>query len=101
MLGRNGVGKSVDAARRHRHQQCLAGEIVFDNEVLKKAAALQARPHGHRLRAAGPRNLPAADGQGKPRDRLCRPQARSDRNIPGLHLRPLPRAEVHAGPARW
>jgi urea transport system ATP-binding protein len=38
----------------------------------QRAGALRAGQAGHRLRAAGPRDLSAADGEGKPGDRVMR-----------------------------
>ena len=90
----------LDAARHHRHQQRRRpARSSSTTRSCSKRPALQARAHGPRLRAAGARDLPAAHGQGEPRDRLCRDRGQGPQH-PRLHLHPIPRAEDHAGPAR-
>ena len=62
--------------------------------------AVRAGAARHRLRAAGPRDLPAADRArrtSRPASRRCRAATAHD---PGRDLRAVPGAEDHAGPAR-
>ncbi len=52
-----------------------SGTIMFDGTDLRRAAGRGARPARHRLRAAGPRDLPAADRRGEPARRPRHPDA--------------------------
>lgn len=72
VLGRNGVGKSSTLRAVTGINNVSAGEIVFDNEILKKAPPYKRARMGIGYVPQG-RNLPAADGEGKPQGRLCRP----------------------------
>ena len=82
VLGRNGVGKTslLDA---------LAGQQPISRRLDRmggrrhhQAQALRAGAPRHRLCAAGPRDLSAADGGGEPQDRLCAAASASQRDIP-------------------
>ena len=57
-----------------------SGTITFDGADLTRATPHERARARHRLRAAGPRDLPAADGRGEPADRAlgARPAARDD-----------------------
>ncbi len=81
VLGRNGVGKTslLDAiAGQHSVSR---GTHHLGRPGHHRAAAARARPARHRLCAAGPRDLSAADGRGKPEDRLCAAPAH-ERTVP-------------------
>ena len=81
VLGRNGVGKSSLLRAIVGHQPVSAGKIRR-RQGHHPHARPRARAARHRLRAAGARDLPAADRAGEPRDRL-RPLARAGRTIGG------------------
>ncbi len=69
VLGRNGVGKT-SLLRAIVGQHPPVGRA---DRLRRRAAhrlALRPRPRRHRLRPAGPRDFPAADGEGEPGDRL-------------------------------
>ena len=76
LMGRNGVGKTSFLRAIVGEQPIARGEIRFDGKPLGRIAAARARPPRHRLRAAGPRHLPAPHRAGKPRDRLRAAEAR-------------------------
>ena len=72
VLGRNGVGKT-SLLRAMVGQYPIA--VGLDHLRRRRHHGLQALRAGaarHRLRAAGPRDLSAADGGGKSQDRLRR-----------------------------
>ena len=71
------------AAARHRRPPAGAARarILFDGQDITPPQGLRAGAARHRLRAAGPRDLPAADGAREPRDRLCPPAARASARI--------------------
>ena len=73
VMGTNGVGKtSLLKAISGTHARS-GGTLPAGWRGDRRAPAHHPGPQGHRLRAAGPRYLPAADGEGEPRDRLCLP----------------------------
>ena len=81
VLGRNGVGKSSLLRAIVGHQPVSAGRILFDGQDITRMQGLRAGAARHRLRAAGPRDLPAADRAREPRDRLCPPAAATSATI--------------------
>ena len=75
VLGRNGVGKTSLLRAIVGQHPVSAGAITFDGNDITKLSHRRARPPRHRHRAAGPRDLPAADGARKiwrPALRRCR-----------------------------
>ncbi len=81
ILGRNGVGKtSLLRAIVGRHPvRSRAHHVGRHRHHL--AAALRTLPPRHRLRAAGARDLSAADRSRESRDRLCAAAARAAHHI--------------------
>ena len=81
VLGRNGVGKTTLLATIMGQTPLRAGSIRFAGREIAGAAGLSPRPARHRLRAAGARDLPVADGRGKsPGARRARGDGRSSRS---------------------
>ena len=78
VLGRNGVGKSSLLRAIVGHQPVSARQHPLRRPGHHPHAGPRAGAARHRLRAAGPRDLPAADRAGEPRDRLCPPAAAAD-----------------------
>ncbi len=76
VLGRNGVGKTSLLDALAGQHPVSRGDIVFEGEKINALQAVSAGAARHRLCAAGPRDLSAADGGGESRDRLCAAQAR-------------------------
>ena len=72
VLGRNGVGKTSLLRAMVGQYPIASGSITFDGADITRLEALRAGAARHRLRAAGPRDFSAADGGGKPQDRLRR-----------------------------
>ncbi len=80
VLGRNGVGKTSLLRAIVGQQPVPAGRIVWEGEDITRLPTYERARARHRLRAAGPRDLPAADRRGEPADRLrrrCRARART------------------------
>ncbi len=77
VLGRNGVGKTSLLRAIVGQHPISRGSIAWEGHDITGAAAIRARAARHRLCAAGARDLPAADGRGKPADRLRPAQARA------------------------
>ena len=73
-----------DAAARHHgpRQPRPRPRSSSDGGDITGAARRRPRPARHRLRAAGPRDLPAAHRAGEPRDRLRAAAARANATIP-------------------
>ena len=76
LLGRNGVGKTSLLRAIIGAHPITAGAIRWEGEDITRPADPRARAARHRLGAAGPRHLSAADGAGEPGDRLRRAAAR-------------------------
>ena len=72
VLGRNGVGKTSLLRALAGHQPISAGRILLDGQPLDGLTPACPCPQRDRLRAAGPRDLPAAHGGREPRDRVRR-----------------------------
>ena len=91
VLGRNGVGKSSLLRAIVGHQPVSARPHPVRRPGHHPLQGLRARAARHRLRAAGPRDLSAADGAREPRDRLCPPAARRAQDL-GRAVRAVPGA---------
>ena len=66
LMGRNGMGKTTLLKCIMGLLPATSGEITFDGTDLRALPAESARAARHRLRAAGARDLPAADRRGEP-----------------------------------
>ena len=92
VLGRNGVGKTSLLDALMGQHPVSRGSIMWEGARHHRAHALRARPPRHRLCAAGPRDLSAADRAGKSGDRLCAAEARRPAD-PGRRVLAVPGAE--------
>ncbi len=75
VLGRNGVGKTSLMRSIVGHQADI-GKRSLRGEGARPERGVRSRPVGHRIRAAGQGDVPAADRQGKPGIRLRAAEAR-------------------------
>ena len=73
LMGRNGVGKTTLLKSVMGLLRPRAGHVSFDGPRPDPRQPRRPRPRRHRLRAAGPRDLSAADGAGKPARSACWP----------------------------
>ena len=84
VLGRNGVGKTSLMRSIVGQHRLTSGKVAFEGKTLDRSAAYDRARLGHRLRAAGPRDLPAADRQENLRDpalRRCGAASAASRRI--------------------
>ena len=82
LLGRNGVGKTSLLRAICGLQPIASGSIALDGARRLAPAALRAGAARRGAGAAGPRDLPAADGEGEPRDRLRAASAATSKKVP-------------------
>ena len=75
VLGRNGVGKTSLLRAMVGQYPIAGGSITLDGNDITGLKPYERARRRHRLRAAGPRDLSAADGGGKSQDRLRAAQA--------------------------
>ncbi len=76
VLGRNGVGKTSLLRAIVGQKAVSAGSISLGGTDITKLPTVERARSGVAFVPAGPRDLPAAHGRGKPGDRLCPAQAR-------------------------
>ena len=99
LLGRNGVGKTTLLRTLMGLVPATSGEVVFDGRDLTHAQPYERARAGHRLRAAGPRDLPAPHGRGEPA-RWASPRGRAARACPARIFEMFPVLQQMLRPAR-
>ena len=97
LLGRNGVGKTTLLRCLMGLLPIASGSIRFDGADITTLPPHHAGGARHRLRAAGPRDLPAPDGRRESADGPRDEEAR--RGDSRRRVRDVPGAEGNAAPA--